>query len=120
MSSKGRLKQLRIKGFRGSTGDFSINFETKKSLTLIYGENGSGKTTICDAFDFIGNGKVGSLEGRGLGSLHTYWPAVGGHSSGLTVELSIDTTTWRSQVNARVVTRQPNTPAVPKIEVLRR
>lgn len=120
MSAKGRLKGLRIKGFRGSTGDFSIAFDAKKTLALIYGENGSGKTTICDALDFIGNGKVGSLEGRGLGSLHAYWPAVGANSAAMTVELSIDATTWRTQVNAKVVTPQPATPAIPKIEVLRR
>lgn len=72
MVTKAPLKFLRIKQFRGSTKDFLINFQSKKSLTLIYGENGSGKTTICDAFDFLGNGKVGSLESRGLGQIHPY------------------------------------------------
>ena len=67
MATKAQLKHLRIKQFRGSTKDFSLTFDASKPLTLIYGENGSGKTTIADAIDFVGNGRVGSLEGRGLG-----------------------------------------------------
>ena len=87
MATNSTLRTLRIKKFRGSTRDFTIKFDPKKSLTLIYGENGSGKTTICDAFDFLGNGKVGSLEGRGLGQIRPYWPALGTSSADILVEL---------------------------------
>jgi len=56
---------------------FALPFEKNKKLSVIYGENGTGKSTICDAFDFIGNGKVGSLENRGLGKTTKYWQSVG-------------------------------------------
>ena len=36
-------------------------------MTLIFGENGTGKSTIADAFDFICNRKLGSLENYSLG-----------------------------------------------------
>jgi energy-coupling factor transporter ATP-binding protein EcfA2 len=120
MAAKAPLKFLRIKQFRGSTQDFSINFESNKSLTLIYGENGSGKTTICDAFDFLGNGKVGSLENRGLGQIHPYWPTIGKSSADILVELMVDGTTWKAQANTKSVALTPATSPPPKIEVLRR
>ena len=120
MATKAPLKFLRIKQFRGSTKDFSINFDSKKSLTLIYGENGSGKTTICDAFDFLGNGKVGSLENRGLGQIHPYWPTMGKSSTDILVELMVDGTIWKAQANTKSVVVTPATALPPKIEVLRR
>jgi len=55
---------------------FSLPFEKGKKLTVIYGENGTGKSTICDAFDLLGNGRVGSLENRGIGRTSRYWPAL--------------------------------------------
>ena len=114
------MKTLRIKQFRGSTKDFSINFDSKKSLTLIYGENGSGKTTICDAFDFLGHGKVGSLENRGLGYVHPYWPTIGRSSTDILVELIVDGTAWTAKANTKSVVVTPTTIPPPKIEVLRR
>ena len=119
MATNSTLRTLRIKKFRGSTRDFSIKFDPKKSLTLIYGENGSGKTTICDAFDFLGNGKVGSLEGRGLGQLRPYWPTLGETSEEILVELETGGLTWKAQANAKSVVLSPQ-PLPFKIEVLRR
>ena len=94
MATKAPLKHLRIKQFRGSTKDFSLAFDSSKSLTLIYGENGSGKTTISDALDFLGNGKVGSLENRGLGLLRPFWPALGMPHADILVEMTMDNQTW--------------------------
>jgi len=119
MSSKHSAKSLRIKEFRGSTQDFSISFDQKKTISLIYGENGSGKTTICDAFDFVGNGKVGSLEYRGLGVLHPFWATIGKSNADILVELTVDGSTWCASASAKAVTITPANGA-PKIEVLRR
>lgn len=119
MATKHPLKSLRIKEFRGSTRDFSISFDGKKPLSLIYGENGTGKTTICDAFDFVANAKVGSLENRGLGTLAPFWPTIGKAKADILVELTVDATTWKAQATSKAVTLIPNTPP-PRIEVLRR
>lgn len=74
--SKNALKRLTIEHLRGAVKPFTLTFEKGKSLTIIYGENGAGKSTICDAFEFLGNGKVGSLDNRGLGKTNRYWPSV--------------------------------------------
>lgn len=120
MAAKTPHKALRIREFRGSSKDFSITFDPRKPLTLIYGENGSGKTTICDAFDFVGSGKVGSLANRGLGQLHPYWPTVGKSSGDILVELTVDGRTWKAQAKGREAVVTPADQSVPKIEVLRR
>lgn len=72
------LKSLALTAFRGSSGSFVLPFETGRKLTLIYGENGSGKTTICDGFEFLAKGEVGSLADKGMGAgLKKYWHSIG-------------------------------------------
>jgi len=63
------LSRLTIEHLRGSVVPFSLPFERGKKLSVIYGENGTGKTTICDAFEFMGNGKVSSLENEAWAKL---------------------------------------------------
>lgn len=81
------LRKLTITHLRGSVAPFSLPFEKGKKLTVIYGENGTGKSTICDAFEFLGNGRVGSLEKRGLGRPNKYWPSLGKNSADVSVKL---------------------------------
>ncbi|MDL1898015.1 hypothetical protein FBQ82_17305, partial [Anaerolineae bacterium CFX7] len=61
------LEKLTIEHFRGAVKPFTLKFDPTKKLTIIYGENGTGKSTICDALDLLSSGQVGSLANRGLG-----------------------------------------------------
>ena len=70
------LRKLTIRNLRGSVREFSLPFEKGKNSTIIYGENGTGKSTICDAFELLGKGTVSSLDGRGLGVTTGFWPSV--------------------------------------------
>jgi len=58
--------KLSLEAFRGVSGKFDVVFDTKQNLTVLYGENGSGKTTISDAFEFVIDGTAGSLEEKSL------------------------------------------------------
>lgn len=58
--------KLNLEAFRGVSGSFAIEFDTKQNLTVLYGENGSGKTTISDAFEFVVDGTAGSLKEKSL------------------------------------------------------
>ncbi|MEW8266056.1 MAG: AAA family ATPase [Candidatus Thiodiazotropha sp.] len=89
--SNGALKTLTIEHLRGSVSPFTLAFEKGKKLTVIYGENGTGKSTICDAFDFIGNGTVGSLDKKGLNRTGKYWHTVGKKPSDTSVTLELST-----------------------------
>lgn len=117
--SKDALKSLSIEHLRGSVVPFKLPFEKDKNLTLIYGENGTGKTTICDAFEFIGKGKIGSLEKRGLGRTNRYWTSIGKKVTDVAVTLETDITTCRATINGADVVLNP-TANKPKVEVLRR
>ncbi len=113
-------RSLRIKSFRGAPADLTLEFDPRRALTLIYGENGTGKTTICDAYDFVANRYVGSLADRGLGQLHPYWPTAGKAASEIVVELTIDGTTWTARAKARDITVTPTDVPPPRVELLRR
>lgn len=70
------LKSLSLTAFRGSSTTFTLAFEKGRKLSLVYGENGTGKTTICDGLEFLAEGNVGSLTAKGMGrALEKYWPS---------------------------------------------
>ena len=55
------LKNMEIKSFRGIK-NYTLDFD-KKSLVLV-GQNGSGKSSIVNAFEFLFTGKIDSLSGK--------------------------------------------------------
>lgn len=117
--SNGYLKSLSIEHLRGSVTPFTLIFEKGKKLTVIYGENGTGKSTICDAFEFLGKGKVGSLENRGLGKTNKYWHSIGKNTSDVSVSLKTASTTCKATIAKADVICTP-LDARPDVEVLRR
>ncbi|MEX2382543.1 MAG: AAA family ATPase [Opitutales bacterium] len=114
------LKRLTISHLRGSVSTFTLPFEKEKKLTIVYGENGTGKSTICDAFEFLGNGRVGSLENRGLGRPNKYWPSLGKNSADVAVTLeTVDGTSCTASLLKTDVVATPEKNR-PRVEVLRR
>jgi energy-coupling factor transporter ATP-binding protein EcfA2 len=120
MSSSSPNRALRVKSFRGAPKDLTLVFDHRRPLTLIYGENGSGKTTICDAYDFIANQRVGSLDGRGLQQTHPYWASSGSSAANIIVDLTVDGRTWTGRANGKNISVGPLDEAPPKVELLRR
>ena len=114
------LISLLVENLRGSVTPFTLAFEKGKKLTIVYGENGTGKSTISDAFDLLGNGKVGSLENRGVGgATRTYWPSVGKTHTDVKVVLATSAGTCAltlGKTNATVDNEQLK----PQVAVLRR
>lgn len=73
-----KVNKIRLEGFRGATTASEITLDTTKPVILVFGENGTGKSTIADAFDFVCNGGFGSLEDRSIaGQKKSYVPALG-------------------------------------------
>ncbi len=114
------LKKIAISGFRGATSKVEITFDPSKSITMIFGENGTGKSTIADAFDFICNGKLGSLENYSLGgTAKKHVASLGSKPSDISVSLTCNEKTW----SAALVKEKPLvTPAngIPDAHILRR
>ena len=117
--SSDALKSLTIEHLRGSVTPFTLDFEKGKKLILIYGENGTGKSTICDALDFLGNGCIGSLDGRGLGKTTKYWPSVGKTNADAKVTLTTASGDCSATVVGNDVIVQP-CEKQPNVKVLRR
>ncbi len=113
------LISLSIEYLRGSVTPFTLSFEKGKKLTIIYGENGTGKSTVADAFDLLGNGKVGSLDTRGLGKPQKYWPSVGKTAADVRVTLETAAGACKAVLSKNDVV--VSNPALrPQVEVLRR
>jgi len=113
------LKKLSIEHLRGAVVPFGLQFEKNKKLTVIYGENGSGKSTICDALEFVGNGKVGSLENRGLGRTSQFWQSLGKKPSDVSVTLDTETASCKATVSKSNVALSPQDKQ-PRVVVFRR
>lgn len=120
MSAQSALKLLSLSAFRGASIPFSLEFEKGKKLTLIYGENGTGKTTICDAFEFLARETIGSLEDRGLGQgVNQYLPTVGHSPETLSVTLDTEGNKYAGSISNKKAAVSPQHPR-PQIELLRR
>jgi hypothetical protein len=119
MTAPANLKALTLTAFRGSTATFKIDFEKGKKLTLIYGENGAGKTTICDGFEFLAFERVGSIEDRGMGKgLERFWPAAGKSAADIHIELE----TTAAKCTGRIINKKVSVSPIsgrPRIELLR-
>lgn len=114
------LVSLSIENLRGSVTPFTLDFEKNKKLTIVYGENGTGKSTISDALDLLGNEKVGSLENRGVGAAtRPYWPSVGkAHSD---VKVTLTTLAGACTLSlGKTATVVDNPSLKPQVAVLRR
>jgi hypothetical protein len=89
MKMPAKVNKISLFGFRGATAPAEISFDTSKPIALIFGENGTGKSTIADAFDFVCNRGFGSLEDRSMTDQpKSHIPALGQNPNDLRVLLS--------------------------------
>ena len=92
-----KINHLCVVGFRGATKPLEIQFDTNKTITLIFGENGTGKSTVADAFDFVCNNKYGSLEDRSFsGQNKSHVATAGQPSTAINVRLTSGTNSWQA------------------------
>jgi hypothetical protein len=59
-----KLNSLYIKSFRGATKPVTIEFDNSKKITMLFAENGNGKSTIADALICLCTDKMGSLDDK--------------------------------------------------------
>lgn len=96
------IEKLTLYCFRGASSKCEIVVDTSKSLVMFFGENGTGKSAIADAIDFIANGALGSLDDRSIGSQkHSYLPTIGKRPSDLKVDLTAGGACWTGKLSGR-------------------
>lgn len=115
-----KIRQIKLKKFRGATDETSIEFEAQKRLVVIFGENGTGKTTILDAIDFSCNkNNVVSLGNKSVGNQkYKFLPSFNCSLGDL--EVSVETAD--NKCSAKFIGKGDISvgAGLPKVEVLRR
>ena len=115
-----RISKLTMSGFRGATAPTTIEFDTTKPVVLIFGENGTGKSTIADAFDFICNRSFGSLENYSLGEpAKKHVASLGRSSADVSVTLESGAQKWTARMGKDGPTVNPLA-GQPDVRILRR
>lgn len=113
------LRALEINFVRGASAPFVLPFSTGKRLTIIYGENGNGKTTICDGLELLGKGSISSLDDRGLGQTARYEHTIGHSRDDMVVRLTTSDGTCVATVTRSTV--KVDRPELrPTVAILRR
>jgi energy-coupling factor transporter ATP-binding protein EcfA2 len=114
-----KLERLKIKKFRGVTGEVDFVFEADKPVILVFGENGTGKSTIVDALDFVCNQRVDTLQGRYATSLTRYGPSLGAKPEQVAITLQFGGDEWSGSIkSSHPVVNGPT--GRPKAVILRR
>jgi len=117
----GGIESLTLKKFRGATNSMNIDFDITKPLVMIFGENGTGKSTIADGIDFVCNESFGSLDDRkvppGKGKLMA---SLGAEEKELGVSLKYKGQTWMGKIGLRNKPASDGPPNRPKAHILRR
>jgi len=117
-----RIKKLCIQNFRGATQTLDLTFDEKKSVLLIFGENGTGKSTIIDALECVASGTTTFYDtwklGKGLRK-ETYIPTLGKSLNDVKIALEFGDNTYTATLNAKGI-KLCNTPDRPQVKVLRR
>lgn len=116
-----RIDALTLRSFRGATTETTIEFDRSKKISLIYGENGTGKSTIVDGIDCLCNESCGSLEERSLDGGHKrkHLPSIGMRDADVTVEVKSGGQTWTSSLTSNGP-RTSGPSKRPQVHVLRR
>lgn len=92
------ISKIKINNFRGASKPFEVDLDTNLPMVMLFGESGTGKTTIVDALDFIGNGKVGSIAMRSSTTPKQHLPTIGKKPEDLSVHVVLDGQTWTAKL----------------------
>ncbi|NLN76871.1 MAG: AAA family ATPase [Armatimonadetes bacterium] len=117
-SSK-RINKICLTKFRGATAKTELNFDTNKPVTVIFGENGTGKSTIVDAIDFVCNKSGGSVAERSSTTIQKHLPSLGSEQTELQVEVHLGGNAWKGNMSGRDIVTVGPTPN-PSAHILRR
>lgn len=115
-----KLNSLHINAFRGATKPLTLNFSQDKNITLIYAENGNGKSSIADALVCLCTDGAGSLDDKSNKD-YSFLKSLGANNSDFLVELKTDTQTYKATLsaNSNKIIKNPCID-LPKLKALRR
>lgn len=114
-----RIEKVTLHRFRGATTTTEVAFDPRKPITFIFGENGSGKSSIVDAIDFVCNQTSGSLADRSSTKPKDHLPAIGHKAKDIKVELVCGGRAWNAKFSGAKIAASDEA-TLPVAHVLRR
>ncbi|ATP57789.1 hypothetical protein CPT03_15610 [Pedobacter ginsengisoli] len=115
-----KLKTLEINKFRGASQPLKLEFNPSKSITMIFGENGNGKSSIADAMIALCTDNLGSIRDKSSTD-KGFIKSLGCAINEVSLKLSTDKGIFTAKLNPSGATfiKSPETGA-PSVRHLRR
>lgn len=79
------LKNVAVEGFRGAKKWISIEFDPTPGVTILHGDNGSGKSSITEGLRMALEGQVGLTHLGAKGRVHDLWGSADERSKGVDI-----------------------------------
>ncbi|MEK7738347.1 MAG: ATP-binding protein, partial [Pseudomonadota bacterium] len=114
-----RIEKLSLTGFRGASIGVDLPFDAAKPITMIFGENGTGKSSIIDALDFVCNKEFGSVAEKSGTNPKEHVVALKKTAKDLKVSLQYDGSVWTGVLDKGLPSVAGPT-APPRARILRR
>lgn len=113
-----RLNNLTLDCFRGATQAITIHFDPAKPITMIFGENGNGKSTIIDALTCLLTENKGSIEDKSE-TEQKYLKSIGKTEAKIKLETNGGSFSASISGNGRTIVKHPEA-GHPALKFLRR
>ncbi|UKF25807.1 MULTISPECIES: AAA family ATPase [Clavibacter] len=101
------LQRLSVEGFRGAKQEVKLKVANATGVTVLYGQNGSGKSSLAEAVRVALEGRTGATHLGANGTLHELWGSSdersrGAESAKIMVHLMDETTNDQLSITAVV------------------
>lgn len=77
------LRHISVQGFRGARHEVNLRIDNSEGVTVLFGENGSGKSSLAEAVRVALEGRTGATHLGGSGVVHELWGARDQRSQGV-------------------------------------
>ena len=101
------LQELSVEGFRGVKHQVSFAVDNPHGITVLFGENGSGKSSLAEAVRVALEGRTSATHLGATGSVHELWGSLDQRSQGVdtatvVVDLADEATMDRLTIRALI------------------
>jgi len=101
-----KLKTLNIDSFRGASKPLILEFDGEKTVTMVFGENGNGKSTITDSLVCLCTDEHGSLDDKSSID-KSFYTSISSKPSDLKIELKTDIGDFRATLSGKNFAKTP-------------
>lgn len=114
-----KLQKLQIDAFRGASKLLTIDFDADKRITMIFGENGNGKSTITDSLVCLCTDEHGSLDDKSSID-KSFYTSIARQPQDVKVTLSTSAGNFQASLSSAKVFLKNPTSGLPLVRHLRR